>query len=71
MWSIKGKICTIKNMSRINKSRNRLDVLDVIRSFSMTYSLGIVLSKTVPSLCSKTQPCASTVRTKVILDNLC
>ena len=39
MWSIKGKICTIKDMNRINERRNRLDVLDVIRSFSMTYSL--------------------------------
>ena len=38
MWSIKGEICTIKDMNRINKIRNRLDVLDVIRSFSMTYS---------------------------------
>ena len=38
MWSIKGEICAINDMNRINKIRNRLDVLDVIRSFSMTYS---------------------------------
>ena len=38
MWSIKGEICAIKDMNRINKIRNRLDVLDVVRSFSMTYS---------------------------------
>ena len=38
MWSIKGEICAIKDMNRINKIRNRLDVLDVIISFSMTYS---------------------------------
>ena len=38
MWSIKGEICAIKDMNRINKIRNCLDVLDVIISFSMTYS---------------------------------
>jgi len=49
MWSIKGEICTVKDTNRINKIRNRLGVLDVIRSFGMTYS-----SKSIQSpICAK------------------
>ena len=52
MWSIKGEICAIKDMNRINKIRNRLDVLDVVRSFSMTYS-----SKAIQfPVCTRLQP---------------